>query len=336
MLDLPRKRERVPLLDDRVSTSPCFVCATNFIKEHRPHKNTSILRVSTVSIKHRDNLCYERTTKRGLGKFPFRLNMLLMDSCTCTTSIIHSFFLSRELVFDRKDVVIACADLIGATIWILFWQWMASKDWIERTISRKIVHMTCTPLFVLTWPLFTDLSGSRWVACIVPLLMGFRLWIAGKGWSGDTISKIVSRKGSTEEALKGPLYYVIVTFLVTLFLWKDSPLGIVALMQLCLGDGFAEVIGRRWGKSLTWPFCRDKSVIGTFAFSIAGFLASYFALVYFKSVGTKFLGAGELSIFSLLVVTLTCSAVELVNFLDDNFSVPFMAVLIGSLLLRNN
>lgn len=103
------------------------------------------------------------------------------------------------------------------------------------------------------------------------------------------------------------------TFLVTAACWKDSPLGIVALMQLCLGDGFAEVVGRRWGKSLTWPFCKDKSVIGTLAFSAAGFLASYFGLVYFERAGIHFPG-NELSTFSLVLVTLACSAAELVGY----------------------
>ncbi|EME30150.1 phosphatidate cytidylyltransferase/ phytol kinase [Galdieria sulphuraria] len=320
-----------------VSTNTCFVLATNFIKEQKPHKKTNRLRVSTVFLKHRKNLFYENTTSRVLEKFRCRISMALTGSYFMSTvSSIPPFLLSTEVVFERKDLIVAFADLLGATAWILCWQWVASKNWIERTISRKIVHMTCTPLFVLTWPFFTDSSGSRWVACLVPLIMGLRLWIAGKGWSSDTISKIVSRKGSIEEALKGPLYYVIVTFLVTLFCWKDSPLGIVALMQLCLGDGFAEVVGRRWGKSLTWPFCRDKSVIGTLAFSIAGFLASYCAVVYFNIVGMKFYGTEELSTFSLLIITLACSAVELVNFWDDNFSVPLMAILIGALLTRHS
>lgn len=114
--------------------------------------------------------------------------MSITDSLVSTVATIPQFVTLKE--FERKDVILACVDLVGATLWILFWQWMSSKDWVERTISRKIVHMTCTPLFILTWPFFTDLPGSRWIACIVPLLMGIRLWIAGKGWSSDTISKV--------------------------------------------------------------------------------------------------------------------------------------------------
>jgi len=106
-------------------------------------------------------------------------------------------------------------------------------------------------------------------------------------------------------------------------------------MQLCLGDGFAEVVGRRWGKSLVWPFCKDKSVVGTLAFSVAGWVASYGALIYFKNMGIFFQG-NELSTLSLVLVTFACSAVELVPFLDDNFSVPLVAILVGALFLKPN
>eukprot|EP00871_Galdieria_phlegrea_P003540 jgi/Galph1/4187/GphlegSOOS_G2828.1 len=217
-----------------------------------------------------------------------------------------------ETIFAPRDIILATLDLTGATLWLYLWQWIASKGWLERTVSRKIVHMTCTPFFMLTWPLFSDLSTSRLVASLVPLLMGSRLLFAGKGWTKDSISKIVSRKGAIEEALKGPLYYIIVTFLVTLFCWKDTPLGIVSLMQLCLGDGAAEVIGRRWGQNLRWPFCPEKSVLGTCAFYVAGLVASYASLAYFRYWGVSFIGQSY-SLFSLSLVTLSCSIVELVG-----------------------
>jgi len=328
-------------LDKELSNETCFLSPLTFDRE-QGYRKVCLDKVANISLKNKGiNLksqkkVYTRIDHQVIVRqFSSRVDMTLSDSLVSTVVTMPQSILSREIIFESKDLTIAFLDLLGATVWILFWQWISSKEWIERTVSRKIVHMTCTPLFVLTWPLFTDLSGSRWVASIVPLLMGIRLWVAGKGWSRDTISKIVSRKGSVEEALKGPLYYVIVTFLVTLFCWKDSPLGVVALMQLCLGDGFAEVVGRRWGKSLVWPFCKDKSVVGTLAFSVAGWVASYGALIYFKNMGIFFQG-NELSTLSLVLVTFACSAVELVPFLDDNFSVPLVAILVGALFLKPN
>lgn len=123
------------------------------------------------------------------------------------------------------------------------------------------------------------------------------------------------------------------TFLVTLFCWKDSPLGVVALMQLCLGDGFAEVVGRRWGKSLVWPFCKDKSVVGTLAFSVAGWVASYGALIYFKNMGIFFQG-NELSTLSLVLVTFACSAVELVSWYSCIHHILIVLIYLGTVSRR--
>lgn len=39
------------------------------------------------------------------------------------------------------------------------------------------------------------------------------------------------------ELLQGPLYYAITITIVTLFFWRNSPVGAVAVANLCAGDG---------------------------------------------------------------------------------------------------
>ena len=38
--------------------------------------------------------------------------------------------------------------------------------------------------------------------------------------------------------------YGLLHVLVTLYFWRASPVGIIALAVLCVGDGLAEVVGR--------------------------------------------------------------------------------------------
>lgn len=50
--------------------------------------------------------------------------------------------------------------------------------------------------------------------------------------------------GKKEELLTGPLVYGLLHVAVTLYFWRSSPVGIIALAVLCVGDGLAEIVGR--------------------------------------------------------------------------------------------
>jgi len=54
----------------------------------------------------------------------------------------------------------------------------------------------------------------------------------------------MSRNGDRREILRGPLYYGIIFVVMTLVFWKDSPIGMVAVMLMCGGDGLADIMGR--------------------------------------------------------------------------------------------
>ena len=51
----------------------------------------------------------------------------------------------------------------------------------------------------------------------------------------------MSRTGDRREILRGPLYYGIVFVVLTLLYWVNSPIGMVALMLMCGGDGLADI-----------------------------------------------------------------------------------------------
>lgn len=61
----------------------------------------------------------------------------------------------------------------------------------------------------------------------------------------------------SKRLLKGPLLYGVVIVASTLWFWRDAPAGVMGLAVLCMGDGLAEVVGRRFGVSKL-PHNRQK------------------------------------------------------------------------------
>ena len=94
----------------------------------------------------------------------------------------------------------------------------------------------------------------------------------------------MSRSGDPKEILRGPLYYGIMFVLLTVLFWKESPIGIVALMMMCGGDGIADVVGRRI-PSAKLPWSREKSVAGTVSVFLGGWILSALVLFIYVSLG---------------------------------------------------
>ena len=148
------------------------------------------------------------------------------------------------------------------------------KNWIPSTISRKVIHIGTGPLFVLCWILFDTGIETRFLAAVVPLISTVQFALAGLGIIRDKASvQSMSRSGVKKELLKGPFYYGLAFIAITLLFWKTSPIGIVALMILCGGDGVADLFGKQFGKTLL-PWSKEKTWVGSIAMLIGGFLLS--------------------------------------------------------------
>ena len=48
----------------------------------------------------------------------------------------------------------AAAAAVGAFVWVQLFKSLAAAGVMDQKLSRKLVHTTAGPLFVLTWPLF--------------------------------------------------------------------------------------------------------------------------------------------------------------------------------------
>ncbi len=148
-----------------------------------------------------------------------------------------------------------------AVLFLRLMDFLAHRGIIESRLSRKLIHIGTGPIFVLCWLLYSDAPISRWLAALVPLVITAQFVLVGTGIIRDEAAvKAMSRTGDRREILRGPLFYGIVFVLITLIYWKDSLIGIPALMIMCGGDGIADIVGRdglRLAQCL-WNLCPSK------------------------------------------------------------------------------
>lgn len=231
-----------------------------------------------------------------------------------------------------NNLIALLITFIAALAWLRINDFAAHRGWISGRLSRKIIHMGTGPIFVLCWLLFPNDTSSRYLAALVPLLFSLQFLLIGIGIIRDDASvKAMSRTGDPREILKGPLFYGIIFVILTVIYWLDTPIGIVALMLMCGGDGLADILGRRFGdRKLPWN--PDKSWIGSLGMLLGGWLFTVVILGIYIAFGIF-----ENSLVSYLqTITLIAFAGTLVESLPfhdiDNITVTLTAVIIGNFL----
>jgi len=208
---------------------------------------------------------------------------------------------------------------------------LAHRGIIESRLSRKIIHIGTGPIFVLCWLMFTDVSISRWLAALVPLAITTQFALVGLGVIKDEVAvKAMSRTGDRREILRGPLFYGIVFVAMTLIYWKDSLIGIPALMIMCGGDGIADIVGRRV-HSPKLPWSPEKSVAGSLSVFIGGWLLTMLLFAVYVWFGA-FSGPMTRFLFPVTIVAAGATLVESLPFKDiDNITITLACAVIGHL-----
>lgn len=229
----------------------------------------------------------------------------------------------------NSDFIALIVTFVVSLIWLRVNDYAAHKGWISGQLSRKLIHIGTGPIFVLCWLIFPNSTSSKYIAALVPLAITLQFFLVGIGVLRDESAvQAMSRTGDPREILRGPLYYGLVFVLITIFFWYDSPTGIVALMLLCGGDGLADILGRRYGRSHI-PWNPRKSWIGSLAMFSGGFILSLAILAIYISVGIFDSTLIEL-IPTLLIISLMATIVETLPLQDiDNITVTATAVLLG-------
>ena len=213
--------------------------------------------------------------------------------------------------------------------WLRLMDFCAQRGWIESRLSRKIIHIGTGPLYVLCWLFFEDTPDARWLAALVPLAITVQFALIGLGILKDEASvKAMSRSGDRREILRGPLYYGIAFVLATLIFWKTSPVGIVALMLMCGGDGIADIVGRRIA-SPKLPWSKEKSVAGSIGVLLGGFGLALLVLTVYVATGV-FPSPPSRYLLPLGLVSLLAMLVESLPYKDiDNLTLTFTTALAG-------
>ena len=201
---------------------------------------------------------------------------------------------------------------------------------------------------MLTWPIYSPHTPfSRFLCASVPFAFAVRLVLIGQGVLSDTNEEVASmtRGGNKTELLRGPAMYGAVHVAATVWFWRSSPTGIMSLIALCVGDGIADIAGRKFGGRLRWPHSRRKSLAGTAAFVCASTVAGYVYLRLFtcdtlQNIMNDGVAAGTMKVPEhLLLYTFTVSSVaavvETLPFENvDNLTLTAAAACTSSLLLQ--
>ena len=200
-------------------------------------------------------------------------------------------------------------------------------------VTRKIVHILAAPVFLLTWLLFSGTIFSRYIASIVPLLFIVQFTLIGTGKMEDeAFIRSMSRSGDPKELLKGTLYYAIILLVVTI-LWftngveNANPGALIILGCLAGGDGFADIIGRKYGGEKKFGlFDAEKTIAGTIAMFFGSFIFS-FGLIAIFSIGIPDFNLVTL-LLPIVIISLIVTIVEALsppNF--DNLTIPIVAII---------
>jgi phytol kinase len=216
-----------------------------------------------------------------------------------------------------------------ALAWLRVWDFAAHRGWVSSPLSRKIIHIGTGPIYVLSWLFFNDQPEARYLAALIPFAITAQFALVGLGlWRDPAAVKAMSRSGDRREILRGPLYYGIAHVLLTIVFWKTSPVGIMALMMLCGGDGLADVVGKRV-RSACLPWSPNKTVAGSLAVFAGGLLIGIGVMAVYLAAGV-FSGSLVQYLLPMTGIALAGAAIESLPYHDiDNLTVPLVAVLLG-------
>jgi dolichol kinase len=175
---------------------------------------------------------------------------------------------------------------------------------------------------------------------IVPLLFVLLFLAIGTGKTeNEAFVASMSRSGDPSELLKGTLYYAIWIVIITV-VWfyvpagniaGANPLALVIIGGVAGGDGFADVIGRKFGGERKFGIGgAQKTIAGTIGMFIFSVLFSIILIAMF-SLETGFDIVALL--IPLIIISLVATIVEAISPPNlDNWTVPIVVIVMAFVL----
>ncbi len=184
--------------------------------------------------------------------------------------------------------------------------------------TRKFIHIG---VGMLSWllPFLFNEPTLFVVACLLFAVINLIDWRFG----------LIKSMASHNRANLGTVYFPLAAAVVALVFWSTPPLMVAALMPLTWGDGIAPVVGRRYGKRSYSFYSSVRTVEGSLAFALVGFLFTWLALWVMPGPPTISPVAAVLPAFVIMLATTLIEAVSLWGL--DNITITAVAILILSL-----
>lgn len=180
------------------------------------------------------------------------------------------------------------------------------------TVGRKFLHiMTGNIAFLLL--IFQTREIMAFIAAGPFILFTFLM---------SPYTPIKSIRGKTSAAGHGMgLVYYAITWTILAYMFFDNKIVIaIGILAMSYGDGFASLIGSRYGKKKYDIYGYQKSYIGSISMFVFSFITFIVALLFYEFTITLKV------IVILAIVALSSMVAELITPKGlDNLSVPFIA-----------
>ncbi len=212
---------------------------------------------------------------------------------------------------------------------------------MDQETKRKTIHIG----FGFLTPLIAILPRMLLILITIVALF-FIIVIARPSMWKKGFEAMASRERDIRTGyLYGPLLYILMVLILVTFL--DLRIAASVFCMMAFGDGFANVVGTRFGNHRYQRF-QNKSAEGFLAFFLAAFISSTF-IFFLVSINPEF--APILDLFSIrdpqtiivsyfllvnMFVSLLSAIIELTtgDKLNDNLTVPIISGLLLTFLLK--
>lgn len=191
---------------------------------------------------------------------------------------------------------------------LIFAEYFWRKGKLEPETSRKLIHIF-VGTFIAFWPLYMSWRTIQLLSLLlfVGVFISYRIGMFG------AIHK-VKRKTS------GELWYPIGIFLAAT-LTTQPWIFTIAILHMSIADGFAAIVGRKWGITHYKIGQHTKSILGSLAFLIISFGLCMFVYVALR----KELPGLSLGVFA--VTPFLATAVESISRRGlDNVLIPLAVI----------
>jgi len=182
------------------------------------------------------------------------------------------------------------------------------------TAGRKILHIMVGNIAFLL-PIFQTKETMAFLAAGPFILFTFLM---------SPYSPIKSIKSKTSAAGHGMglVYYSITWTILAYFFFDYKVIIAIGILAMSYGDGFASLIGAKYGKKIYQIYKDKKSYIGSFTMFIFSFIMFIVALFFYN------IDLSDRTLIILAVIALSSTIAEMITPKGlDNLSVPFIAAL---------